>query len=92
MWTRVPNDIVFMDCQMPVMDGYTAAATIREREIDDRHTPIVAMTANAMEGDRERCLNAGMDDYVSKPVVKDLLGTVLDKWNLAKNEIGVSIS
>lgn len=73
-------DIIFMDCQMPVMDGYESTAKIREFEGDQRHTTIIAMTANAMEGDRTRCIEAGMDDYVSKPIDFESLFSMIEKY------------
>jgi signal transduction histidine kinase/DNA-binding response OmpR family regulator len=75
-------DLVFMDCQMPVMDGYESTRQMRERErlAALPRTPIVAMTANAMAGDRERCLEAGMDDYLAKPVSMDALRNCLAAW------------
>jgi PAS domain S-box-containing protein len=74
-------DVVLMDVQMPVMDGFEATAAIHSAEEKlGRRTPIVAMTANAMKGDRERCLTAGMDDYISKPVISGSLRAVLEKF------------
>jgi signal transduction histidine kinase/CheY-like chemotaxis protein len=73
-------DIVLMDCQMPVLDGFHASARIREIEGARKHTPIIAMTANAMQGDRERCLAAGMDDYMPKPVTLAALDATLRHW------------
>jgi signal transduction histidine kinase/DNA-binding response OmpR family regulator len=75
-------DLILMDCQMPVLDGYDTAREIRRRETAGHreHIPIVAMTASAMEGDRERCLAAGMDDYIAKPVDSDKLDQLLSRW------------
>ena len=73
-------DVVLMDVHMPKMDGYATTRSIRQRKDDRARTPIVAMTANAMKGDRERCLEAGMNDYVTKPVELDVLAEKLRRW------------
>ena len=76
-------DLVLMDCQMPEMDGFDATREIRKQAVkalNDKPLPVIAMTANVMSGDRERCLEVGMDDYIGKPVQVDKLEEVLRKW------------
>jgi PAS domain S-box-containing protein len=77
---QVDYDIVLMDCQMPILDGYAAARAIRQLQGETKHTTIIAMTANAMTEDRLRCMEAGMDDYLSKPVRKEELAQKLVSW------------
>jgi CheY-like chemotaxis protein len=77
-----------MDCQMPEMDGYTAAAEIRKRQKPGRRVTIIAMTAETMEGTRERCLAAGMDDYIAKPVRLEDMTEALKKWVAEKVPVG----
>ncbi|MBV1952282.1 MAG: response regulator, partial [Cycloclasticus sp.] len=80
--THTPYDLVFMDCQMPVMDGYEATGYIRDPKssVKDHALPIIAMTANAMQGDREKCIASGMSDYLAKPLSPSKLHSVLEKW------------
>ncbi len=79
-------DVVLMDCQMPVLDGYAATRRWRAEEVENGRPrlPIIAMTANAMAGDRERCLQAGMDDYLSKPIARGTLHALLQRWGGGK--------
>jgi len=87
---RRPFDLILMDCQMPEMDGFQATAAIRAAEGPAKRTPIIALTANAMQGDRERCVDAGMDDYLPKPVRSDELGRMLEKWVKPQEYNGLS--
>jgi CheY-like chemotaxis protein len=74
-------DIVFMDCHMPKMDGFDATRRIRESEAPmNKHTIIIALTADAMAGDKERCLAAGMDDHIGKPFKQEQIAAIMKKW------------
>ena len=86
----IDYDIVLMDCQMPEMDGYQATAMIRnpDSKVLNHKVTIIAMTANAMKGDKEHCIEAGMNDYLSKPVKKDELAELLVKWGSPGCAIG----
>ena len=87
----IPFDLVLMDCQMPVLDGYEATRRWRTREErTGSHIPILAMTANALTGDREKCLNAGMDDYMSKPVVSEDMYAKIASWLVKSNAVSLA--
>jgi CheY-like chemotaxis protein len=74
-------DLILMDCQMPVMDGFEATRAIRKMTGSNSRTPIIAVTANVASGQREKCLEAGMNDYVPKPINREVLEKVIDKWS-----------
>ena len=90
MFGLLPYDLIFMDCQMPEMDGYAATREIRRREGPSQHVPIVAMTAEVLAGCREQCLAAGMDDHLPKPVKMEFLFEALRKWVPAKRAADTS--
>ncbi len=90
-------DLIFMDIQMPEMDGYDASREIRKLESQNRiRTPIIAITANAFKGEKERCLQAGMDDQITKPIVSNVIQHILDKWlfmiEINRNDDGIDAS
>ena len=82
--TATNFDCILMDCQMPIMDGFEATRLIRELENRNAQVPIIAVTANAMSGDRERCLDAGMNDYIKKPIKLDVIRDRLLHWLIDK--------
>jgi CheY-like chemotaxis protein/HPt (histidine-containing phosphotransfer) domain-containing protein len=89
-WEESNYDLILMDCQMPVMDGYDATRAIRSRG-DRGRTPIVALTANALESDRKRCVDAGMDGFIAKPFARNDLLKVLEQWLPIESLAGTGI-
>ncbi|HEY5087610.1 MAG TPA: response regulator [Gemmatimonadaceae bacterium] len=93
MLAQLPYDLVLMDCQMPEVDGYMATRSIRQSEKSgSRHTPIIAMTANAMREDRARCLEAGMDGFIPKPIALEELETAMECWIPSDTKMGAESS
>ncbi len=91
---NIPYDLVLMDVQMPVMDGFEATRRIRDihSKVLNHSIPVIAMTANALQGDREKCLEAGMNDYISKPIEPQRLAEVLENWLSDKNNLDISLT
>jgi len=73
-------DLIFMDCNMPALNGYEATKQIRSSESKGRHVPIIALTAKVMKNDKQKCMDAGMDDYIPKPIKKDSACHIINKW------------
>ena len=89
---RQEFDVILMDVQMPEMNGYEATQRIRAQEVaSGRHTPIIALTAHAMKGDRESCLSAGMDDYLSKPIQQRELAAILERSSMAAGPLSEEV-
>lgn len=84
--TTISYNMIFIDVQMPDIDGFEATKAIRAEEGTGKHVPIIAMTAHAMKGDRERCLGAGINDYITKPIKIEELFDVICKWTLLIDE------
>jgi CheY-like chemotaxis protein len=86
-----PYQVVLMDCHMPNLDGYETTRELRRRETSGWHTPVVAMTAGALSEDRQRCLDSGMDDHLTKPIDPDELKAIMEKWTGTGSEIPGSL-
>jgi len=90
-WKQEDVDLILMDCQMPVMDGMQATSQIRKLEGETQHIPIIALTANAMQGDKERCLEKGMDDYMSKPFSIEMMKAMLSKYLYISQQVDAQL-
>jgi CheY-like chemotaxis protein/HPt (histidine-containing phosphotransfer) domain-containing protein len=89
-FSKHPYDLIFMDCQMPILDGYQATADIRRQEQERgvmHPTPIIALTAHALEGDKQKCLAAGMDDYMSKPFRSEEMQAMIERWAVDRTSV-----